>query len=75
MASDLLQQSLDIGDFVVAYSGYELTVYKVAKLTTKMVRIVRLNAKTVKSKKGQLRYGTELVRIDEKLVTYYMMKN
>jgi len=72
---DLFEQPLAIGDYVVGGTGHALELYKVLKITPKMVRIARANAKTDKAKKGKLRYSNELVKVDNQLVTFYLMKN
>lgn len=70
MDKDFLNQYIDIGDFVVAAYRSDLGCYKIIKITPKMFRIVNINAKTKEAKKGKLRYGQELLKIDAKLVTY-----
>jgi len=70
---DLFGQPVDIGEYVVGGQGHELAVYRVLKITPKMVRIAKVNAKTDRAKKGALRYSNELVKVDEKLVTFYLM--
>ncbi len=71
---DLFGQTVDIGDYVLGGHGHELSVYKILKVTPKMVRIAKINAKTRAAKKGKLRYSNELFKIDEKLVTFFLMK-
>ncbi len=71
---DLFGQTVDIGDYVLGVHGHELSVYKILKVTPKMVRIAKINAKTRAAKKGKLRYSNELFKIDEKLVTFFIMK-
>jgi hypothetical protein len=71
---DLFGQKVEVGDYVIGGHGHELSVYKIIRITPKMVRIVNINAKTRTGLRGQLRYSNELFRIDEKLVTFYLMK-
>ena len=71
---DLFGQEVGPGDFVLGGAGHELAVYKILRVTPKMVRIAKITAKTKKAKKGALRYSNELFKIDEQLVTFYLMK-
>lgn len=71
---DLFEQEISIGDYVVGGQGHELGIYRVTKLTPKMIRIVSIKAKTDKQKKGKLRYSNELLRVDSKMVTFYILK-
>lgn len=71
---DFLGQEVVPGDYVVGADGHTLSIYKVTKITPKMVRIVSINAKSVQAKKGKLRYATELLKVDDKIVTFYLMK-
>ena len=70
---DLFNAEINPGDFVIGGQGHELAVYKVLKITPKMVRIAPYNAKTDKAKKGKLRYSNELVKLEDSQVTYYLM--
>lgn len=72
---DLFGEEIVPGDFVISSGhGRTLEVYRVLRLTPKMVRVVRVTAKTPRAKKGELRYGDELLKIDGQRVTYYLMK-
>jgi len=71
---DLFGQDLQPGHFVVAATSYSLDVYRVKHLTEKMVRIISIHAKTRQALKGNLRYSKDLLRIDDTLVTFYLMK-
>lgn len=71
---DLFGQSINLGDFVVGAQSKILSVYKVIRITPKMVRVMNIKAKTHSQKKGTLRYSNELLKIDEKLVTFFLMK-
>ena len=73
--TDLFGQAIDIGDFVIGGHGHGLAIYKVTKITPKMIRIVNVKARTNSAKKGQLRYCNELAKIEETLVTFYLMKS
>ena len=72
---DYFNQELSIGDFVIAANGHELATYKIIRITPKMVRVVKLNAKTDKAKKGKLRYSHELFKVSPAQVTYYLLSN
>lgn len=73
---DFVGQDLKEGDYVIASTGKfnKLKCFKVIKFTDKMVRIVDINAKTYKQKKGILRYSDELFKIDEKTVLVMLLK-
>lgn len=71
---DLFGQPIDVNDFVIGGQGHGLSIYRVMKITPKMVRIVNVKAKTKGTQKGKLRYANELVLIEEHLVTFYLMK-
>ena len=72
---DLFGQEVAIGDYVLGGQGHELALYRVLKVTPKMIRIAKLTAKTAKAKKGKLRYSNELFKIKHELVTFYLMKH
>ena len=74
VASDFFGQEINVGNFVVASQGHELAIYKVTKITPKMVRVVKHGAKTRSAKKGKLRYGKELFKVDESLVTFHLIQ-
>jgi len=71
---DMFDQELAIDDFVVAAHGHKLACYKIIKITPLMVRIVRLNAKSKSAAKGTLRYADELLRVDDRMVTFLLLK-
>ena len=71
---DLFGQVISIDDFVIGGQRNELAIYKVMRITPKMVRIVNIHAETKSAKKGKLRYAGELLKIEEHLVTFYLMK-
>ena len=71
---DLFGQEINVDDYVVGSHGHELAIYKVARITPKMVRIVNIEAKSKATLKGKLRYAGELFKIEEHLVTFYLMK-
>jgi hypothetical protein len=72
---DFLGQEILIGDYVIAGQGHELALYEVIRITPKMVRVVKYNAKTSNAKKGKLRYSKELFKVDTHLVTFYIMSH
>lgn len=71
---DFFGQPISTGDYVIGAQGHNLAIYKVLRMTPKMVRIAKITAKTAKAKKGALRYANELMKVDEKLVTFHLMK-
>ena len=71
---DLFGQEINVDDYVIGGQSNELAIYKVMRITPKMVRIVNIHAKTKSAKKGKLRYAGELFKIEEHLVTFYLMK-
>ena len=71
---DLFGQSIDVGNVVVAARGHALEFYKVTKLTPKMVRIVKFGANTSYEKKGILRYANQLLKVDDQMATFIMLK-
>jgi len=72
---DFLGQDVQPGDYVVGATGHGLAIYKVIRLTPKMVRIVSITAKTHTALKGKLRYANELLKVDNKIVTFHLMKS
>lgn len=73
LPKDLFGQIINPGDFVVGGQSNAIAVYRVMKLTPKMVRIVSVTASSPWAKKGKLRYANELLKIEEQLVTFYLM--
>ena len=71
---DLFGQVISVDDFVIGGQRNELAIYKVMRITPKMIRIVNIHAKTKAARAGILRYAGELFKIDEHLVTFYLMK-
>ena len=71
---DYFNQELEIGDTVLAADGHLLHLYKVIKITPKMIRVVRLDATVRTELKGVLRYAVELCKIDNELVSYHIMR-
>lgn len=76
MKEDFVGQEVTVGDIVVAATGFghELTMYEVIAMTPKMVRVRMLGAKTPKTKKGALRYSKELVKVNEEIATFHILK-
>ena len=72
---DYLGQIITPGDYVIGATGHGLAIYKVLRLTPKMIRIVSIKAKTTQAKKGKLRYANELLKVEEKIVTFHLMKS
>ena len=71
---DFLGQELNENEFVIAGQGHELSIYRIMRFTTKMVRVVNIKAQTRVAKKGKLRYSKELLKVDPQLVTYHLMR-
>ena len=72
---DFLGQEIIPGDFVLGATGHSFAIYKVLRITPKMVRIVSIKAKTSYALKGKLRYANELLKVEEKIVTFHLMKS
>ena len=73
--ADFIGQPIHVGDYVVGAQSTSLAMYKVIKITPKMIRIVSINAKTRLALKGKLRYADELLKVEERLVTFHLMKS
>lgn len=73
--TDILGRELAVGDWVVGTAGsaHQLMIYRVMRFTPMMVRVVRRGAVKPSTKKGVLRYPTELLRINETDLVYYEM--
>jgi len=84
MHTDVLGQELKIDDFVAypSSSGYGRNALKIGKIvgvTPKMVKVVHLTRRVsdwnkVESK-STTRYPDDCVRLDEKLITMYILKH
>lgn len=76
---DILGQELQVGDFVAypSSSGLgrnQLKVGKVIGLTPKMVKVVHMQRRSVYEAKSTTRYPADCIRLDEKLITLYILK-
>ena len=71
---DLFGQTVAPGDFVIAADSHTLALYRVLRITPKMIRVVNIKAKSKTALKGKLRYPQELFKIEEHMATFYLMK-
>ena len=70
---DKLGQSIDLDDFVAYPSHNSLDIGKVIKLNNKMVKVLRIPAG--RNIKGTNKYPNDMVKVDPKDVTVYLLKN
>lgn len=80
MHTDILGQSLRVDDFVAypSSSGLgrnQLKVGKIVDLTPKMVKVVHLQRRSVYEAKATTRYPKDCVRLDDQLMTMYILKS
>lgn len=82
--TDILGQELKIDDFVAypSSSGYGRNALKIGKIvgvTNKMVKVVHLTQRISEWNKMEVkattRYPDDCVRLDEQLITMYILKN
>ena len=78
--TDVLGQSLKVDDFVAypSSSGLgrnRLKVGKIVDLTPKMLKVVHLQRRSVYEAKITTRYPDDCVRLDDQLITLYILKN
>ena len=77
---DVLGQSLKVDDFVAypSSSGLgrnQLKIGKIVDLTPKMVKVVHLQRRSVYEAKITTRYPADCIRLDDKLITLYILKS
>jgi hypothetical protein len=77
--SDALDQELQVNDFVAypSSSGLgrnQLKIGKIVAMTPKMVKVVHVNKRLYEAR-ITTRYSRDCVKIDEQLVTVYLLKN
>ena len=70
---DKLGQSINLDDFVAYPSYNSLDIGKVIKLNNKMVKVLRIP--TSRNTKGTNKYPNDMVKVDPKDVTVYLLKN
>ena len=80
MHLDILGQPLEISNFVAypSSSGLgrnQLKIGKIVDLTQKMVKVVHLQRRSVYEAKITTRYPKDCIRLDDKLITLYILKN
>lgn len=76
---DILGQELRVDDFVAypSSSGLgrnQLKVGKIVGLTPKMVKVAHLQQRSVYEAKLTTRYPSDCIRLDEQLITLYILK-
>jgi len=76
---DILGQSLKVDDFVAypSSSGLgrnQLKIGKIVALTPKMVKVVHMQRRSVYEAKSTTRYPADCIRLDDKLITLYILK-
>lgn len=69
---DILGNPLEIGTLVAA-NAYCLEICKVIKINPKMLRVIPVRPKYKGN--GLLKYPSDMVVVDPKLVTFYILKN
>lgn len=79
MHIDVLGQTLKIDDFVAypSSSGLgrnQLKIGKIVAVTPKMVKVVHIQQRSVYEAKSTTRYPVDCIRLDEKLITLYILK-
>lgn len=76
---DILGQELKIDNFVAypSSSGLgrnQLKIGKIVALTSKMVKVVHLIRRSAYESKATTRYPSDCIRLDESLITLYILK-
>ena len=76
---DVLGQTLKVDDFIAypSSSGLgrnQLKVGKIVGLTPKMVKVVHIQRRSLYEAKSTTRYPADCIRLDEKLITLYILK-
>lgn len=71
---DILGHTIEVGSFVAVPGTYELKLCKVIKMTTKMIRVEKLNQKAPKIK-SMLVYSSQTILVDEDHILAYLLKN
>ena len=77
---DILGQELKADDFVAypSSSGLgrnQLKIGKIVDLTPKMVKVVHMQRRSVYEARITTRYPADCIRLDERLITLYILKN
>jgi hypothetical protein len=78
--TDVLGQSLKVDDFVAypSSSGLgrnQLKIGKIVDFTPKMVKVVHLQRRSVYEVKVTTRYPKDCIRLDDQLMTMYILKS
>ena len=78
--TDVLGQSLKVDDFVAypSSSGLgrnQLKIGKIVDLTPKMVKVVHMQRRSVYEARVTTRYPADCIRLDDKLITLYILKS
>ena len=77
--TDVLGQSLKVDDFVAypSSSGLgrnQLKIGKIVDITPKMVKVVHMQRRSVYEAKSTTRYPADCIKLDESLITLYILK-
>lgn len=76
---DILGQELRVDDFVAypSSSGLgrnQLKIGKIIDITPKMVKVVHIQRRSVYEAKATTRYPADCIKLDESLITLYILK-
>lgn len=73
--NDKLGQPIAVGDCVAYPEANSLCVGTVTKLNPKMIKVVKVGAKSWYASQGTNKYPQDLVKLDGESVTMYLLKN
>lgn len=71
--TDKLGHKINLGDFVAYPAHNSLEFGKVTKLNNKMVKVLKVPVGKYSSERNK--YPIDMVRLDEKAMTWYLLKN
>ena len=69
--NDFLGQELNIGDYVVSNDYNSLNLYKIVKITNKMIKIAKIIFK--RKRPARYVYGSAILKIDKDVALMYML--
>ena len=72
---DKLGNVIELQDFVAYPDGNQLEFGRVTKIHNKKIRVVPLISRSIWHKKGNLKYPFDMVRLDSKAMTWYILKH
>jgi hypothetical protein len=72
---DKLGHNIELQDFVAYPDDNQLQFGRVTKISNKKIRVVPLASNSIRARKGSLKYPFDLVRLDTKALTWYILKN